>query len=116
MWMLRALDMVEEIFPDERNQFFREFGADAIQLARNVGWDEEAAAWQEAFDAYEAQQISLMRKELDACSFDPQDLTPEMKELMGMFDVDMAGLAQSAGLTEEAAAWRAAMEELEDEL
>ncbi len=115
MWMHRTLDMVEKIFPDERNKFFRESCKDAIRLARDSGWDDEAAALQEGLDDYWSRMADQMRKENDAHPLNPKDLKPETKELLRTFHVDMAFFAEMAGWTDEAEAWRDAMGEMDED-
>lgn len=44
--LLRALDVLEQLFPEERGYILRSDGATIIELAEVNGWTEEAAAWQ----------------------------------------------------------------------
>ena len=51
--LLRALDVLEQLFPEQREAVLRSDGAAIIRLAETNGWTEEASAWRKCMTELE---------------------------------------------------------------
>ena len=123
-WLGEAVATLGHLSAEEREHLLSSagLGMKPARFARKYGWKGEAEIWQTAFDAWEQAQCARMREEmeeLDALDpLEPSQWEPPsggvhdfLKEQGLGFDFSllhdlMGDLAETAGLDEEAEAWR----------